>query len=64
MTPKAFEKKIKKMFRTQSKAALALGITQQCVSNWCTGRRAVPPIIEKFMQCLENADEAKQEGHL
>lgn len=53
MTNKQFEKKIKKMFRTQARAAAALGTTQQAISNWFTGRREVPLIVVKFLQCLE-----------
>jgi DNA-binding transcriptional regulator YdaS (Cro superfamily) len=62
LTHKTFEKKIKRMFRTQRKAAEALGVTQQSVSHWCTGRYAVPTIIEKFMQCLEEAKEEQWAG--
>ena len=62
MTAKQFEKRVKRLWRTQQQAATALGVRQQAVSNWCTGRRAVPAIIEKFMECLENADKATKEG--
>ena len=62
MTHKTFEKKIKRMFRTQAKAALALGVTQQAISNWCTNRRAVPAVIEILIQCIEKAGETGREA--
>lgn len=56
MTANQFEKKIKTMFRTQARAAAALGVTQQACSKWITGHNPVPLWLVKFLQCLENAD--------
>lgn len=64
MTPLQFTRRRKKLFRSQQAAADALGVRQQAISNWETGWRAVPPIIEKFMECLERADNAEKEGRL
>jgi hypothetical protein len=63
MTKGKFEKKIKAMFQTQAKAATALGITQQAVSNFCTGRREVPLWLVKFLECLERGLKPDS-GHL
>ena len=48
-----FTERRKKLFRSQQAAADALGITQQALSNWETGRREVPLIVIKFFECLE-----------
>ena len=64
MTPLQFTKRRRKLFRSQQKAAEALGVTQQAISNWETGRREVPLIVVKFMECLEKADKVAKEGRL
>jgi DNA-binding transcriptional regulator YiaG len=53
MTPLQFTRRRKKLFRSQQKAAEALGVTQQALSNWETGRREVPLWLVKFLECLE-----------
>ena len=52
-----FTERRKKLFRSQQAAAEALGVTQQALSNWETGRREVPLIVVKFFECLEKAEE-------
>ena len=54
MTPLQFTRRRKKLFRSQQKAADALGVTQQAISMWETGRRDVPLIVQKFLTCLES----------
>lgn len=53
MTPLKFTKRRKKLFRSQQKAADAMGVTQQAISQWETGREKVPLIVVKFLECLE-----------
>lgn len=55
MTPLQFTLRRKRLFGSQKKAAQALGVTQQALSNWETGWRVVPAIIEKFLECLERS---------
>ena len=52
MTPLQFCKRRKKLFRSQQKAAEALGVTQQAISHWETGRRLVPLSVVKLLECL------------
>jgi predicted transcriptional regulator len=52
MTANQFCKRRKKLFRSQQAAADALGVTPGAVSHWESGRRAIPAIIEKFLECL------------
>ena len=63
MTPFKFKKKLLELgFKTQQQAADALGVRQQAISNWCTGRRAVPAVIEILIQCIEKAGETGREA--
>lgn len=61
MTANQFFRRRKKLFRSQAKAAEALGVTQQAISMWETGARTVPLIVVKFMECLDAADKADRE---
>ena len=54
-----FTERRKELFRSQQAAADALGITQQALSNWETGRQEVPLIVVKFFECLEKAEKAE-----
>ena len=53
MTPKQFERRISRLWRTQAAAAKALGLTAGAISHFCVGRREVPLFVVKFLQCLE-----------
>ena len=59
MTPTQFTRRRKKLFRSQQAAADALGVRQQAISNWETGRRIVPATIEKFLACIESLDKTR-----
>ena len=62
MTANQFTRRRQKLFRTQAAAAEALGVTQQALSNWETGRRSVPLWLVLFLECLtENADKTGKE---
>jgi DNA-binding transcriptional regulator YiaG len=52
MTPLQFTRRRKKLFKSQAKAAEALGVTQQAISQWETGRKKVPLFAIKLLQCL------------
>ena len=52
MTPFQFIRRRKKLFRTQAQAAEALGVTPGTVSHWEVGRRPVPLIVQKLLDCL------------
>lgn len=56
MTPLQFTRRRRKLFRTQVQAAEALGVTVGTVSHWETGRRPVPAIAIKFLECLEERE--------
>ena len=53
MTPNQFDKKIRKLFRVQSVAAEAMGLTPGAISHFCTGRRPIPRYVEILLACLE-----------
>jgi len=53
MTANQFTRRRKKLFRSQQKAADALGVIQQTISGWETGRRPVPLWVVLFLECLE-----------
>lgn len=53
MTPLKFAKRRKKLFRSQQKAADAMGVSQGTISLWESGGRPVPAIAVKLLECLE-----------
>jgi DNA-binding XRE family transcriptional regulator len=56
MTALQFSRRRKNLFRSQQKAADAMGLIQQTISGWETGRRPVPRWAVKFLECLERSD--------
>jgi DNA-binding transcriptional regulator YiaG len=56
MTAKQFERKRKLLWKSQAQAAEAIGVDQSAISNWETGRRPVPGIVVKFLECIEERE--------
>ncbi len=52
MKPEEIKKFRKSRGWTQKKLAEELGVIQQAVSKWESGKRPVPLYIEKLMKCL------------
>ena len=53
MTSEEFKRVRQTIWRTQAEAAAALGVTEGAVAHWERGRRKVPEIVVKLMECLE-----------
>lgn len=53
MTSEEFKQVRQTIWRTQAEAADALGVTEGAVAHWEHGRRKVPGIVLKLMECLE-----------
>lgn len=53
MTSEEFKRVRQTIWRTQAEAAAALGVTEGAVAHWERGRRKVPGIVMKLMECLE-----------
>lgn len=62
MTPLQFTRRRKKLFRSQAKAAEALGVTPGAISHWESGRRPVPPSMVKFLDCLRRQRAIQTDG--
>ena len=54
MTSEQFTKIRKKLWKSQQAAADDLGLIQATISHYETGRRPVPEIVVRFMQCIES----------
>ena len=54
MTSKQFTKRRKRLWRTQTQAAEALGITPGACSHYEVGRRPVPLVVQKLLTCIES----------
>jgi DNA-binding transcriptional regulator YiaG len=57
MTPDEFKAIRKTLFGTQA-AAEALGVVVQIIKAWEHGRRGVPEMAVKLIQCLEQGGNA------
>ena len=55
ITPLKFTKRRKALFRSQQKAADAMGVSQTTLSMWETGHNPIPLWAVKFLECLERA---------
>lgn len=62
MTPNQFKHYRKKLGLSQSQAAKALGVKTGTVKSWEAGRRRVPEVAVKLLECLEAADKIGKEG--
>lgn len=60
MTALQFTRHRKKLFRTQAAAAEAMGVTVGTISHWEIGRRPVPAIAVKLLECLERSESRRQ----
>lgn len=56
MTALQFARRRRKLFRTQAKAAEAMGVTVGTISHWETGRHFVPNFAIKLLECLEERE--------
>ncbi len=59
-----FKKRRRKLFRTQALAAEAFGVGQSTISEWENGKRPVPGIAFKLLNCRELLDKAIHPGQL
>lgn len=60
MTSAQFRRRRQKLFGSQHQAAVALGVTQGAVTHWECGRRPVPEIVVKFLECWERIVELEE----
>lgn len=62
MTGKQFSTRIQKLWRTQQEAADALGVTRGAIGHYGLGRRPIPKIVVKLLECLEAANHVAQKS--
>lgn len=54
MTPAALKvHRLRLGFKNHKVLAEALGVKKGTVDSWSSGRRKIPPWVEKFFECLE-----------
>ena len=64
MTATEFKEIRKRHWKSQSKAAAALGTTQANISHYELGRRPVSGTMIRLLECIENADKTgKEDDH-
>jgi DNA-binding transcriptional regulator YiaG len=61
MEPGEFKAKRQAIWGTQKRCAEALGVTIVAVKNYEHGRRKVPEMAVKLLDCIENDAKMRQE---
>lgn len=56
MTPADLSAWLDRRGLSQRQAAPLLGVTQQAVNLWATGKRPIPGTVVRLIECLDRAD--------